>query len=292
MARARRARPAAGGPSPTTLSGEGVLSGDLLELYQRVDAFFVRLARDRFGAGDHLFPPTIAAREIARTNYLQSFPHLATFPVSLEPSAENVAEFAAGETLSPGGELSLTRLSPVTEMLAPAACYHFFVRLQGSRADAARFFTTRGACFRREATLRFLERQSSFSMREIVCVGSVDDANGFLARCRELMTSVFERLRLPIRWEDANDSFYRGAADPRYVFQKLHRVKTEMVYGDGLAIGSLNNHLNYFGETFSISHGGRPAFSACLAVGLERWLAAFASEYGPERRHWPELALD
>ena len=65
-------------------------------------------------------------------------------------------------------------------------------------------------------------------------------------------------------------------------------VKTEMVFSGELAIGSINSHRSFFGETFGISRGDSPAFSGCVAFGLERWLYALLARFGPDPQRWPD----
>jgi hypothetical protein len=92
-----------------------------------------------------------------------------------------------------------------------------------------------------------------------------------------------------VRWQAATDPFFNPSSNPKYLAQRLDPVKTEMVYGGDLAIGSVNFHRNYFGETFAIERGGEPAFSGCVAFGLERWLYAFTDHFGPNPTDWPAL---
>jgi len=34
---------------------------------------------------------------------------------------------------------------------------------------------------------------------------------------------------------------------------------------------------------------GEAAFSGCVAFGVERWLYAFLSRFGPDERSWPSV---
>jgi hypothetical protein len=60
-----------------------------------------------------------------------------------------------------------------------------------------------------------------------------------------------------------------------------------MVFREGLAIGSVNFHRNYFGEAFGISREGKEAFSGCVAFGIERWIYAWLTRFGPRAKDWP-----
>ena len=87
-------------------------------------------------------------------------------------------------------------------------------------------------------------------------------------------------LGVETRLENAMDPFF----DPnstRAVTQKMFPTKQEMVYGDDLAISSSNFHRNFFGQRFNISSvDGQTAYTACIGMGLERWIHAMLEVYG------------
>src|SRR5207247_2179199 len=97
---------------------------------------------------------------------------------------------------------------------------------------------------------------------------------------------------LPIAWQNATDPFFDPSRNPKFLAQKLDPVKTEMVFGGELAIGSINFHRNFFGETFGIRREGEPAFSGCVAFGLERWLFALLRRFGPDESAWPSGLME
>lgn len=265
--------------------GQCSFHGAALELYRRLDRLFASWAA-ACGAQEHVFPPFIPAAALARVGYFQSFPHLATFPVALDAEASNLRAFAAANEALENGELKLARIAAPRTVLAPAACYHFYHGLRGARLSAPLHLTARAECFRRETHYAPLERQSAFTMREIVCLGGADDVRAFVARMRERLTGFFAARALPIEWRAATDPFFDPARDARSLAQKLDPLKTEMVFGQRLAIGSLNCHRSYFGEAFDIRLGDEPAFSACVAFGMQRWMYAFLTHYGPDERDW------
>lgn len=267
-------------------SGQSAFHGPLLDLYRRLDRLFAGWAAE-CAAEEHLFPAFIPAEALARLNYFQSFPHLATFPVALEDDPSNLREFSAANA-APGGEaVRLTRIVPPREVLTPAACYHFYHGLQGTQSGQPIYLTTRATCFRRETYYAPLERQWSFAMREIVCIGTAEEVQRFLARLRGKLTAYFSGHDLPVAWCGATDPFFDPSHNPRYLAQKLDPVKTEMVFAKRLAIGSVNFHRNYFGEAFDIRRDGEAAFSGCVAFGLERWMYAYLSRFGPHEQDWP-----
>ena len=269
-------------------NGQSAISGKLLELDRKLDGLFLRWAA-AWRAREYRFPTFIPASELAKLDYFRSFPHLVTFPVVLDASEENLRRFAAGEPLNDRGELTLTQAAPIRDVLTPAACYHFYVQFQGEALEAPRYVTTRATCFRREAYYAPLQRQWSFSMRELVCIGTADEVKEFLVATQARVDRLFRRLGWPVEWQLATDPFFNPSLNPKYVAQKLEPVKTEMVFQGQLAIGSVNFHRNYFGEAFRIARNGEEAYSGCVAFGGERWLYAWLVQYGADEANWPDL---
>jgi hypothetical protein len=269
-------------------NGQSSFSGALLRLYSELDAMFLRWARE-CEAEERQYPVLLPARELAKLDYFRSFPHLATFACALSPERENVKAFVERSRVDADGAVALTRLAPVDAVLTPAACYHVYVEHQRGSFSGRRHFTFRSTCFRREEYYAPLRRQWSFGMREIVCLGTADEVKAFLATYRERIARFFGDVGLPIVWAAATDPFFDPAGNPKLFAQKIDPVKTEMVYGGDLAIGSVNFHKNFFGETFDIRREGVPVFSGCVAFGLERWIYAFLTHFGSEPSSWPLL---
>lgn len=269
-------------------NGQSALNGNLLELFRRLDRLFLSWASE-CDASEYRFPTFISARDLARLDYFRSFPHLVTFPVVLKSEEENLKRFSEGATLNPEGEVALTDIGGVKDVLTPAACYHFYGQFRGQELQSVKYVTTRANCFRHEAYYSPLQRQWSFSMREIVCLGTADEVKDFLSRYQEKCQGFFNRIGLPVQFQNATDPFFNPSKNPKYILQKLDPVKTEMVYQTGLAIGSINFHRNYFGEAFEISRDNKEAFSGCVAFGLERWIYAVLHQFGFEEDGWPRL---
>jgi seryl-tRNA synthetase len=268
--------------------GQTVLNGELLELDRRLDDVFTGWARC-WDAVEYRFPACIEARQLERLDYFRSFPHLATFPVTLAKDQDNLREFAAGGSCNADGHVNLSEPAPTGHVLTPAACYHVYIELEGETLDAPRYVTTRATCFRNEDEYTPLERQWNFSMREIVCLGSAAEVEDFLIRSTCVINHFTAGIGLPVKWADATDPFFSPASNPKYLFQKLEPMKRELVFGDGLAIASTNFHRDYFGESFDITRDGENACSGCVAFGMERWLSAMLDSYGAAPEQWPCL---
>lgn len=257
-------------------SGQASLSGPLLALADDLDLAFQALA-GHWAAQEERHPSALPVGTLKRVGYLGSFPHQATFAVPLEPAEGNLARAAEGSA----------RPGPLTDVLTPAACYHVYAAHQGEALTTSWFVTTRATCFRREREYEPLRRQWAFTMREVVCLGAPEETTDFLDRARSLVDGLAACLDLPIDWVPATDPFFRPHTQPGFLLQKVQPVKHEATYR-ALAIGSANLHHDHFGAAFGIRRGGRPAHSACLAFGLERWLSALLDRHGTDPRSWPD----
>jgi seryl-tRNA synthetase len=269
-------------------NGQSVLSGPLLALAQRLDAHF-RSWSQEWQAKDYAFPAFLPVRDLARLDYFHSFPHLVTFPVTLEADDDNLRRFANHHRVGNDGAVELTGTAPVCDVLTPAACYHCYAQHRDAVLDQPLYLTTRATCFRRERHYAPLERQWSFSMREIVCIGSEEEVTTFLGQFRGKVEAFLEEIRLPVAWLAATDPFFDPGRNAKYFGQKLAPLKTEVVFDRRVALGSVNFHRDYFGEAYSIARGDSPACSGCVAFGIERWILAFLACFGPSEADWPDF---
>jgi seryl-tRNA synthetase len=270
-------------------NGQASFSGQALKLFQLIDQLFVRWAH-LWSAQPYAFANMISAKELNKMGYFGSFPHLVTFAAT--PNQQSQDQLAKADCLKEDGCLAVQGFNHIKDVLTPAACYHFYINLEGAKFDSAQYFTTIAKCFRREEEYKPLQRQSVFSMREIVCIGSAQEVMTFLEHFQILLGRFFEANALPVSFVQATDPFFDPKTSPKYLMQKLKPLKTEMVFDGSLAIGSINFHRNFFGETYALGRNGKAAYSGCVAFGLERWMYALMSPYGDQWRRsiWPEAA--
>lgn len=265
--------------------GCAALGGRLLNSALKLDAMFRDLGRD-FGADESRFPSMIAAAALAPVGYLKSFPHHATFAASASRDHDTLAALAENGACP---TIPADSLEPVSHVLTPAACYHFYPRLAGRRLDQALYLTTACQCHRREDCYEPLRRQWCFWMREIICIGTKETVGRFAARCRQRIDTGVQRLGLDAGWQTAADSFFDPAHDPKALAQMVEPSKLELCLPDGLAIASINSHRSFFGECYGIRMADEAAHSACVAFGTERWLFALLARYGADPANWPSL---
>ncbi|MCR3752108.1 aminoacyl--tRNA ligase-related protein [Lentzea californiensis] len=256
-------------------SGLPTIGPETLRLWTELEARFLRWAAE-FDAMPVRYPPLLSTADLDSLDYFENFPQLAVLGSRIRGDA--AAKYARAGL--PGPEVDAADLEPAGFALPSAACYSVYLDLRGTRLAESRRVTTVATCFRHETHYDGLRRLLGFTMREIVCVGAQADVLDHLARSRQAVTGFLSELGLPIEVRPATDPFFdRDGA--RSVMQRLFPVKEEFVFGDDLAIGSINFHRNFFGERLDIRQaGGDHAFTGCLAFGVERWISALTTHFG------------
>ncbi|MEU0685350.1 hypothetical protein [Streptomyces uncialis] len=231
----------------------------------------------RLRAPEVVGPPLLSVEGLTRLDYFRNFPHLGVSAGRFAPEA--VDGLAAGE---PPGELPLR---PTGHLLPSATCYGLLLSLEGQDVgeDGLRLSAT-GRCFRNETHYDGLRRLWGFHMREVLYLGTKDGAAEHLEQGAGFVQELAGRLGLELTRAAADDPFYdKGGSRARLM--ALDPVKHEFSAPDGTAIASVNRHRNFFGERLDIRAGAEgPAYSACVAFGVERWVHAMILAHGtPEQ---------
>ncbi|GAU68915.1 hypothetical protein SSP35_09_01590 [Streptomyces sp. NBRC 110611] len=261
----------------TTAADNGltVLDGGQLRLLRAIDTVFRGFAED-WDAPEFRFPFLMRCQDLDRFDYYDNFPHLGLAVTGLAP--ERLGSLLT-EVDRPVDRLPTEVMEASGFALPSAACYALYADLAGAKLPAeGTLRTTVGTCFRKESHYDGLQRLLGFSMREIVCVGPEDGAKKFLLRAKEAVAALCTELGLDFRVEVATDPFFDKNSG-KAKMQRLFPVKEEFVV-DGLAIGSVNYHRNFFGERCAIQAGEATAHTSCLAFGLERWVHTLTERFG------------
>ncbi|MGW7820235.1 hypothetical protein ACWGLF_19375 [Streptomyces puniciscabiei] len=258
-----------------TDNGLGVLDAGQLRLLRALDSVFQRFAED-WQAPEFRYPFLISCQDLDRFDYFDNFPHLGLAATRLDPT--RLGKLLT-EAERPVDRVPPEIMEPTAFALPSAACYAVYVNLAGrSLPDTGLMRTTVATCFRNEDHYDGLQRLLGFSMREIVFIGPEDGAKEHLRRAKETVLTLMDALGLDVEVEVATDPFFdKNGGKAR--MQRLFPVKEEFVV-NGLAIGSVNYHRNFFGERCSIQAGGDTAHTSCLAFGLERWVHTLTRRFG------------
>lgn len=258
--------------------GPGLVTLDPVRtaLLHGLDGLLTGLAA-RLRAPEVVGPPLLSVEGLTRLDYFRNFPHLGVSAGRFAPEA--VDGLAAGE---PPGELPLR---PTGHLLPSATCYGLLLSLEGRDVgEGGLRLSATGRCFRNETHYDGLRRLWGFHMREVLYLGTKQGAAEHLEQGAGFVQELAGRLDLELTRAAADDPFYdKGGSRARLM--ALDPVKHEFSAPDGTAIASVNRHRNFFGERLDIHAGSEgPAYSACVAFGVERWVHAMILAHGtPER---------
>lgn len=276
-------------------SGIVVLGPTMSALIDLFERRFLELAHS-FGAVGYRFPALISPELLERVEYFRSFPHSLSFVCHMRKDLDAIEKFSQ-EARCDHGRLQMDRaaLSAVSALLSPAVCFHYYGALAGRRLRGGLCATAVGSCFRYEASnMVGVERLWNFSMREIIFVGS----KGFVLEnrdaARKKVADLLTAWGFAYRVEGASDPFFVGDFKKQVAFQSAFQLKYEIRAAiphraGTLAVGSFNYHQDFFGRHLGISlDDGSPAFTGCVAFGLERLAYAFVAQYGLDPSNWPD----
>lgn len=243
------------------------------KLEQTLDSIFHLDAKDQ----TH-FDSLITLDDINKLGYVRNFPHLSCLLC-------DVAE-ADREELNKDDSIIDASYSPSNTrfVLLPAACYKTYLSLQNQKLKGPVVTGCIASCFRNEDKPLDDFRDINFTMKEYVCVGSIEDAKSHIELGAKRISTLFDQLNIPFKIETASDPFFDTASSTA-VMSKIFPTKREFVF-DSHAVASVNFHRNYFGTKFNISLDGEAANTSCVAFGVERWISMFISFFNT-----PETAM-
>ena len=279
-----------------TSAGQVSLSGVALDVMLAVDHTVQRWARE-LGAEEHRYPSLIAAEVLKRAGRDEW-----TFVIPSEAHAERArsrgtrALRQAESERTPG----IPRSARNDKALAPAVCYHAYPRYQDKTlAQHPTILTALGRCYRHEDGNHVpLERLWEFNMREVIVLGTREQVEDTRLQLVRRVTDLVATLDLDTTIEVAADPFFASADEGRRLMQQAGALKHELLLtlepnGRTIAAASFNHHLDYFGSRFGIAlPNGSPAYSGCVAFGLERWVLAIFSQLGVDQTSWPAPARE
>ena len=142
-----------------------------------------------------------------------------------------------------------------------------------------------------------LERLWEYNVRELVILGTEQKVKAGRALAAESVRQLLDELSFEFTIESATDAFFPTARGVKKFWQLSRDVKWEVLLplerraGRAVrtfAIGSINDHRNFFGRQFDIKGTDRiEAFSACVGIGIERLLLAAFTQFGFDPAAWP-----
>lgn len=239
------------------------------------------------------FPPVMSRRQLEKSGYLASFPHLLGCVCALHGSEASIR--SAVDAAADGGDWTRSVTSSDL-VLTPAACYPLYpiVAARGPLPIGGLQFDIEADVFRHEPS-RNLDRLQSFRMREFVRIGSqreiLEFRESWMAKAPRLATD----LSLPFSIDVANDPFFGRVGQVMAVSQRQQTLKFEMSIpyypaAAPTACMSFNYHREHFGDTWGIhDHKGDLAHTGCVAFGIDRLTIALFAIHGLSLQDWPAV---
>ncbi len=276
--------------------GEGhvILRGLAAQLLALVDHKVLSMFAREFNAELEIFPSTIKSETLHRCNHFTSFPEHMDFVSHLKQDLELLSGFSSAcrlEGWSPA--LHEGKMGAHDFAISPSCCYHAYEGMEGwDLPKPGRSITAILNCHRYEgANHNALSRLRSFNMREVVWVGQPAWVIASRARAEELIHQWAKEWELSCTFEIANDMFFTDDFSVKASFQRQQEAKRELrmdipVDKNSISVFSSNFHATTFGKAFGITVGGRPAVSACVGWGCERWVYALFSQFGFDTATW------
>ncbi len=242
------------------------------ELLRELDRTFSGWAMFE-GAGELNPPPIYEIADLEKFDVYENFPQLSFVASGIDIGRPHVGPV--------DGTFPTDQLLPAELGLPMATCYGAYLFYENAELDQDVTVTLVNRCFRNEDSYEGLRRLASFTMREIVAIGSFGHTQDLLARYSDRIATFADQIGLHLTRQAASDPFFQQDGG-RALIQKLQPVKHEFLAGD-LAISSVNTHRNFFGERCAIRlAAGEYAFTSCVAFGLERWVSALVEAHGGE----------
>lgn len=261
---------------------------DFEELLERFDQLITRTAISD-GAEFMRFPPVLPRKTIERSDYLDSFPHLAGSIFSFSGSEAQHRELMQRVR---GGQ-DWSGLQTMTDVvLTPAACYPVYPQCQGTLAEGGRLVDVSSWCFRHEPS-DDPARLQMFRLREFVRLGAAEGVRQWRDLWMERGIALLRGLGLPAEPVVASDPFFGRGGRMLAVNQREQQLKFEVVVPIcstewPTAVVSFNYHQDHFGSLFAIQTAqGQVAHTACLGFGMERVVLALFKTHGLDLRAWP-----
>ena len=252
------------------------IRGDALARLREIEARVATLCARETG-DEWRVPSALPLEALERSGYFASFPHWLTVAAHLTDDERALERIATSAT--PAADAA-NATEAASAALPPAVCYHVYSALSGQTLGETKLVTAQGTCWRHEGNRHAaLERGWAFTMREIVCIGTEAECIRFRDRGIDAARTLAAELDIEGRFETAEDPFFAPTGRGRALLQRIKSLKQELRLSIGdnetIAAASFNLHERYFGEAFDITlPDGSPAYSACVAFGLERWLLA------------------
>jgi seryl-tRNA synthetase len=259
------------------------------DVHHRFDALISRVAAAD-GAEVMTFPPTLDRKVFEKSEYLQSFPHLAGSVFSF--TGTEADHMKLREAVHEGR--SWAPWQTMTDVvLTPAACYPVYPSFTGTIPENGHSVDMQNWVFRHEPSPE-PTRMQAFRVREFVRIGAPEVVVAWRDMWHQRGLDLLRSVGLPAQSDVASDPFFGRSGRMLVGAQLEQRLKFEGLVPviseeQPTAVCSFNYHQDHFGKLFGIKlPTGGTAETACVGFGLERCVMALFKTHGMVPSAWPE----
>lgn len=237
------------------------------------------------------FPPLLPRRQLEKSGYLGSFPHLAGTVYAFEGSeAQAALQYERAIRHEDWSEFQhMTELT-----LMPAACYPVYpgIAARGPLAPGGLFVEAGGCWVFRHEPSHDPARRQMFHQHELVRIGEPDVVLEWRDEWAHRGLDLLHELGLAAELDEANDPFFGRRGRMLATIQREQAQKLELLVQiagpEPTALASFNHHRDHFGSAYGIDlSDGSTAHSACLGFGHERIVLALLRTHGLDAARWP-----
>jgi seryl-tRNA synthetase len=265
------------------------------DVRMRLDALLSAAASAR-GSERLRFPPLLPRRQLERSGYLGSFPHLAGSVYAFDGNERD----AAAQAERAARHEDWGEFQHMTELvLTPAACYPVYpaVAARGPLPAGGVFVDAGGSWVFRHEPSHDPARRQMFHQHELVRIGEPAAVLEWRDEWAERGLKILRGLGLAAELDVANDPFFGRRGRMLASSQREQALKLELLVQiagpEPTAVASFNHHREHFGSTFGIElSDGDVAHTACLGFGHERIVLALLVTHGFDPAGWPAEVRD
>lgn len=264
-----------------------------LATLEALDKLFLNIAR-KFKSVIREYNSTLNYQNLNKNKYHENFPQniFSIFRMPHEYKTINDMKEKNDSIISSANLISCK------EILQPCVCYHVYDELTESKQIGTLVYTAKGRCYRNE--LKWKEdnfRKKEFNMREIVFIGKPEEVTKIRKDLLDEIWGYFVKLGLSGIVQTANDPFFYLNTFNKANYQLMSSAKYELLYErqnrEFSAIASFNNCGNYLCRSYGIKNTeDQYMHSGCVALGLDRWLAALKDNFGENIENWPDYLIE
>ena len=276
-----------------------MFQGNFLKIFHKINDYLKNLAVEKYGAVEQEYPTIWPVKLFRKVNYFKEFPQHVMLATTVKENFNDLKEFSEKyKNTSDYEKIKLSdNLDDCTYGLEPSVCNTCYYALSGTKTHHNTIYTTFNKVFRNESSKTdSLDRLMNFSVRDIMFVGDEQFVLNTRQRLIDDLKDLLKYFHIDSKIESANDPFFSSEIS-RKLFQYSFGLKYELLANvphsnTQIAIGSINLHLDTFGEAFGIQlHNGKQAFSGCIGIGFERIVYALYCQYGPKVEEWPKKLI-